>query len=167
MTHLRHRSRTLAVMRQCPDRNPFPAAAAPGLSSPGNDNLEVFSGNDHGLVTRGVEASDESDDVACERFAAGLLKRLKCLEHRSIVDPEDIEEVLRRAVAEGEVARLSCYGGRRCAERRLHPLLRTPDRRRLNAGRRREVLSDRLEHLSDETLGGPVGEADSSTGPAH
>ena len=72
----------------------------------GNDNLEVFAGNDHGLVARGVEAT------ARKRFAASVLKRLKCLEHWSIVRPEDAEEVLRRAVAEVKVVRLRTYRGR-------------------------------------------------------
>src|SRR5690348_12322983 len=92
----------------------------------GNDNLEVFAGNDHGLVTRDVGASDQIGDIACERFAARLIERLKCPEHWPIVSPEDVEEVLRRAVAEGEVARLRRYRRRRGAERRLQPLPRPP-----------------------------------------
>ena len=62
------------------DRSPFPAAASRKVSLLGNDNLEVFAGNDHGLVARGVEATDQVDNVARKRFAAGVLKRLKCLE---------------------------------------------------------------------------------------
>ena len=43
------------------DRSPFPAAASRKVSLLGNDNLEVFAGNDHGLVARGVEATDQVD----------------------------------------------------------------------------------------------------------
>ena len=64
-------------------------------SSLRDDNLEVFARNDHRLVAGGIEASDQIDDVASERFATGLLKRLKRLKYRPIVGSEDVEEVLR------------------------------------------------------------------------
>src|SRR5690606_33904625 len=38
--------------------------------------------------------------------------------------------------------------------------LRSPQRRRLDSGRRRHVLSDDLEQLADEPIGRPVGKSD-------
>jgi hypothetical protein len=58
-------------------------------------NLEILAWNNHGLVTGSVAAPDEIDDIARERLPAGLVERLERLEHRSIVGPKNIEEMLR------------------------------------------------------------------------
>src|SRR5215831_14606141 len=137
-----------------------PKLRSSGVSAPGDDHLEVFARNDHGLVAGRIEPSDQVDDVTSERFAAGLIERLESLVHRSVVSAEDVEEVLRRAISKDEVAGLGGDLGCRRSERRLHPAACPPERRRLHAGRRRQVLPDRLEQLADEAFGRPIGEAD-------
>ena len=69
-----------------------------------------------------------------------LLKRppRSTISRASVVGPENVEEVLRRAVTEGKVARLGGDREGRGAERCLYPIPRTPDRRRVNAARRRQ-----------------------------
>jgi hypothetical protein len=61
----------------------------------GDYDLEILAWNNHGLVTGSIAAPDEIDDVARERLPVSLVERLERFEHRSIVGPKDIEEVLR------------------------------------------------------------------------
>ena len=56
---------------------------------------------------------------------------------------------------------------RLAAEQLLDPGLGAPLQRRGHAGRRRHVGADDLEHLADEPLGGPVGQADAAAGAHH
>src|SRR5262249_31081106 len=72
----------------------------------------------------------------------------------------DLQPVLRRAVAEGEVARLGLDRRSLCAEQLLDALARAPQRRRGDARGRRHMLADGLEQLTNEARRRPVGEAD-------
>jgi hypothetical protein len=53
------------------------------------------------------------------------------------------------------------------SEQRPHVLLTAPERRRLDAGGRRDMFTNRLEHPAYEAVGGPAGDGDHAAGSAH
>src|SRR6185437_5516744 len=105
--------------------------------------------------------------VVVELLLRGCVKCGERFQYWSVEGPEDVEEMIRRTIAEVEHARLGLDRARLAAEHFLERGARAPEGRGLGARRRRrQVFSERLEHLPDEALGSPVGEADAASGLA-
>ena len=93
------------------------------------------------------------------------LERGERLEQRAIIGLEDLQPMLGRAIAKHEVARCRLDGRRVRLEQLGNPCPGAPQRRRPDAGRRRDVLADGLEELADEALGRPGDQADGAARP--
>src|SRR5206468_804256 len=104
--------------------------------------------------------------VVVEILLRGGVECGERFQYRSVERPEDVEEMIRRAVAEVEHARLGLDRARLVPEHFLERGARAPECGRFCARRRRQVFSERLEHLPDEALRSPVGEADAASGLA-
>jgi hypothetical protein len=103
-----------------------------------------------------------SASIAAQCGLLPLVERGERFEHGTIIGLEDVDEVLRLAVAEVEIARL-CLDRDRCGSEHFNETLaRAPKRRRAHARGRRQVFAERLEQLADEAFRGPVGEADAA-----
>src|SRR5438067_2431139 len=128
---------------------------------PLDHHLEIFAGQDQRCVPRAIAPLDHLEQLAGERrlpLRIGVELR-EGLVDRAIPGAEDLDEVLRRPVAEEEMA-ADRVDGQRLAEELVETLAHAPERGGLQAGGRRQVLADNLEHLSDEARGSPVGETD-------
>src|SRR6185503_3959364 len=77
------------------------------------------------------------------------------------------DEVRSRTVTKIEIAARDADRRRRVAEQRDEMRLDAPQRSRLHANGLRLVACKDLEHLTDETFGRPVGEADTATPAAY
>src|SRR5580700_3131818 len=125
----------------------------------GDDDFQIFAWNDHGAVGRGIHAANQSQQILAEPLLACSVERRKGFQHRTVIVPEYLQEMLGRAIAEREMATL---GLDRCGRRSKHlgdARRRAPKRGRLRARWRRQVLAQRLEDLTDETFRRPVGQA--------
>ncbi len=89
------------------------------------------------------------------------------LVHWPVPLAEDVDEVGRRAIAEVEDARRHLQAGGAVAEQGPQVRLHAPQRRRLQAGGRRQLPPEHLEHAADQAVGRPVGQADATAGLAH
>src|SRR5262245_22813033 len=69
-------------------------------------DLQVFAWQHHAAVVGTVHGPDQGDEIAPQCLLAGAVECGKGLEHRAIVGLEHVQEVLRRAVAKSEMARL-------------------------------------------------------------
>ena len=94
---------------------------------------------------------------AAQRHARGVRNRLEH-SHMDDIFQHGLHEFIQEFIAaRSDLARA-------VAEELVQPCLGTPQSRRLDTWRGREVLPYRLEQLSDEALGRPVGQADPAAG---
>ena len=128
-------------------------------------------------VAAGAARADRPLDLAVviDRPLLGHLQRLglalresqECLAHRPIPCAEHVDEMLCRAITEVEGPPRN---GDRCRSLRkqgLQMLLKSPERRGSEAGRRQRVLAQGLEQLPDEPFRCPIGQTDASTPATH
>jgi hypothetical protein len=71
-----------------------------GSFVPGNDDFEIFAGNDQRAVPGDVEFAEQGIDVGFKRGARCGVKCFERLDHRAVIVAEDLEPMLRRLVAE-------------------------------------------------------------------
>src|SRR5258708_16576349 len=133
-------------------RSRFPRYRTGGFSASDDDDFEIVARHHHRAVARPIELPDQRDDVALERRLGAGLQGGEGLQYGPVVGSEDIEEVLGRAVAEDEGARLDADRRGLPLEQLFEARLGAPQRRRLHASRRREVPAQRLEQLADEAV---------------
>src|SRR6478609_6146672 len=103
---------------------------------------------------------DEIIQILLKTILLKRIERRESLEHRAVVIPEHFDEVLRRAIAEIEVARLgldpACSRSEHLGQASACP----PKQWRFRRSRRRQIFPKRLEDLSDEAIRRPVRETD-------
>src|SRR5262245_58011026 len=131
----------------------------------GDDDLQIFAGNDQRAVLGDVELLDQRQDVGLQLLLRDHVDGAERLVRRAVIGAEDIEEVRRRLVAEGEMPALRGDDDV-AAKNLLKIILLAPHDRRLHAGRRRHGLADGLQEVADEAFRRPVGETDLAAGTA-
>src|ERR1700733_1488182 len=79
----------------------------------GDDDFQIFAWNDHGAVGRGIHAADQSQQIMAEPLPICFVEGCKGFQHRAVIIPEYLQEMLGRAIAEREMAWLGPdrYGG--------------------------------------------------------
>ncbi len=122
-------------------------------------DFEVFARNDQGPVLRHVELLEECVDVRLEARPRVRVERSECLHHRSISGAEELDPVSVRPVTEHELrdGRLDHRIG---PEQPIEVGFRAPEQRRFHTRCRRDVPTEDLEELSDESAGRPIGQSD-------
>src|SRR5262249_16604135 len=118
-------------------------------SALGDGNLKIFAGKQHGAIVGAVHAADQRQQIVAEPLLSCRVEGGESLEHGAIVAAEDVEEVLGRAIAKHEMARLGLDRGR-LAKQFVKAGARAPKRRRLGTGGWRQVLAQGREELADE-----------------
>src|SRR6185295_5640119 len=85
-------------------------------SAESDNSLKIFSRNGHAAVGGGVELPGEAEQVFGERGLLDGIERAERLVDRPVVGAERVQPVLRRAVAEDEVALRDLQRGDAAAE---------------------------------------------------
>src|SRR5438552_8366428 len=130
---------------------------------PLDHHLEIFARQHQRSVPRAIAALDQLEQLAGESrlaFRIGIERREGPV-HRAVPGAEDLDEVLRRSIAEEEVT-AERVDGHRFAEELLEARTGAPERGGFEARGRRQVLADGLEQLPDAAGGSPVAEADAA-----
>ncbi len=111
-----------------------------------------------------VVAAHEVDHVGAQGRAAVVVEGGERLVGGAVVGLEEVDEVLRRAVAEGVGPALRSLNASTSVPSRPRRWSSSPRRRRAHAGRRRDVLADGPEQAADEPPRGPAGQRDRAPG---
>src|SRR6185436_2216786 len=65
-----------------------------------DDGFEILRGDDEGLRAGAIDAPQQGEQVRFERTLTGRVERGDRLVHWAVEAPEDVDEVLGRAIAE-------------------------------------------------------------------
>ncbi len=138
--------------------SPFQTARPASTSLTGYNDLQVFAGHDHSAIAGAIEAIKLCQNVAGKGALGRGLQSGKSFQDRAVVGLEYLQPMLRRTVTKHKITGLNPDGRGLSFEHFIDALPGSPQRRRLGAGRRREVLANGFENLADETSGRPVGQ---------
>src|SRR5882672_1319699 len=126
-----------------------------------DDDLEIFARHNKRVLAAAIHPLKQLDDLSLQGGLSCRIQCRKCAVGRAVICLEDFEPMARRFVSEAEdlLGSLQLVATKQLTEAAFG----SPKRGRLDPGRRRNVLADDLEELADETIGRPIGEADTAT----
>src|SRR5262249_58128478 len=78
--------------------------SARSASPPSDDNFEIFAGYDHRLIPRTVEPFDQCEQIVGQHCLRLVIEGAERLQEGTVVGLEYVDPVLRRSVAQHEVA---------------------------------------------------------------
>src|SRR5215203_6592073 len=117
--------------------------------TPGSDHLQVVGVQHRCTVLRVVVALGQRDQVLLQGVLPFLLQRPEGLVHRTVVLAHELHVLPGRHKAPHEGASPGLQRAYPAVQKLVQPLLCSPPEGRIEAGRRRHVLAEGLEQLTD------------------